>query len=574
MVNQLNALANVATELDLPSVRDETAGLASRVSAGQFYVACVGQFKRGKSTLINALLEDPVLPVGIIPVTMVPTVVRHGPTRLARVRLDDATASPGAPSWRTVAIEDLPRYVSEEYNHANQKRVRAVEVFVPSPLLAAGMCLVDTPGLGSVFEDNSAATRAFIPHIDAAIVVIGADPPLSGEELDLIAAVAREVTDLVVVLNKADRVTEGERAVAESFARTVVGARIDRPIGRIFEVSATERLARAGPHRDWNELLAVLAALMERSGHQLVRAAGRRGVARIANRLLAAVREERAALVRPAHDAEDRIRTLDAMVQDGGRALSDLAPLFAAEQQRLSRRFAAERAEFLGEALPRARAMLATALGSIRGLFGPRLRRAMMHASQSVTHQVLDPWFAVQQEHASLAFRESMVRFATLADSLLDQLARNGMPEVAYGRIDGEVGVALRTPSAFVFKDVIHVAEPASPLRFIADLGLGLFARGVFVGDAEAFLDWLLEMNSSRVQSDVDRRIAESRRGLEADVRKLLDEVSASAQRALERANATRADGVPAMEAALARLDRIEAELRGIVEDEPAESNS
>jgi len=81
-------------------------------------------------------------------------------------------------------------------------------------------------------------------------------------------------------------------------------------------------------------------------------------------------------------------------------------------------------------------------------------------------------------------------------------------------------------------------------------------------------------MNSSRVQSDVDRRIAESRRGLEADVRKLLDEVSASAQRALERANATRADGVPAMEAALARLDRIEAELRGIVEDEPAESNS
>jgi hypothetical protein len=55
------------------------------------------------------------------------------------------------------------------------------------------MCLVDTPGLGSVFAGNTAATQAFVPHIDAAIIVIGTDPPLSGEELELVKTVSHDV---------------------------------------------------------------------------------------------------------------------------------------------------------------------------------------------------------------------------------------------------------------------------------------------------------------------------------------------------------------------------------------------
>jgi len=56
----------------------------------------------------------------------------------------------------------------------NKIGVEAVEVFVPSPLLSSGMCLVDTPGIGSVFAGNTMTTREFVPHVDAAIVVLGA----------------------------------------------------------------------------------------------------------------------------------------------------------------------------------------------------------------------------------------------------------------------------------------------------------------------------------------------------------------------------------------------------------------
>ena len=159
-------LADLAEELETAPVAEEARELAARVAEGRFYVACVGQFKRGKSTLLNALVGDEVVPTGYVPVTAVPTVIRFGDPLHARVRMSDG-------SWQDVAMSDLKEYVTEELNPENRKAVDGAEVFVPSPLLASGMCFVDTPGLGSVFTGNTATTQAFIPHIDAALVEIG-----------------------------------------------------------------------------------------------------------------------------------------------------------------------------------------------------------------------------------------------------------------------------------------------------------------------------------------------------------------------------------------------------------------
>ena len=182
----LNRLATLARDLGSDRVSNEAIELAQRVAEGRYYVACVGQFKRGKSTLLGALLGERILPTGVLPITTVPTVVRYGTSRGARVRLQGGT-------WKDIAPEELTQYVSEEDNPENTKGVVGVEVFCPSPLLAYGMSFVDTPGLGSVFAENTAATQAFVPHIDAAIVVVGADPPIAGEELKLVEEVGKQV---------------------------------------------------------------------------------------------------------------------------------------------------------------------------------------------------------------------------------------------------------------------------------------------------------------------------------------------------------------------------------------------
>jgi len=172
----LEDLERAATLAGASAIAREAKALAERVRDGLFYVACIGQFKRGKSTLLNALLGEEVVPVGVVPVTAVVTVVRYGERRRARVRLADETQL-------EISLAELPEYVTEEKNHENAKGVTAVEVFVPSRLLMGGMCFVDTPGIGSVFSGNTEATKAFVPHIDAALVVLGADPPISADEL-------------------------------------------------------------------------------------------------------------------------------------------------------------------------------------------------------------------------------------------------------------------------------------------------------------------------------------------------------------------------------------------------------
>ena len=102
-------------------------------------------------------------------------------------------------------------------------------------------------------------------------------------------------------------------------------------------------------------------------------------------------------------------------------------------------------------------------------------------------------------------------------------------------------------------------------MRWLADLVLGLVgARWIIRNEARSFLTKLLETNSTRVQSDVLNRIQESRGKLEAEIRKLLHEVSRVAEQALTRAKRVREEGAPAVHAALLRLNSLEQEVRAL----------
>ena len=150
--DNLLRIATLAGAFNDDQIRDDARSAAERIAGGRFYVACVGQFKRGKSTLLNALIGEPILPSGVIPVTAVPTIVRFGERRQARVRLRSG-------EWTDIGFGDIEEYVSEARNPENRKGVAALEVFVPSPLLREGMCFVDTPGLGSVRRADLTANR-------------------------------------------------------------------------------------------------------------------------------------------------------------------------------------------------------------------------------------------------------------------------------------------------------------------------------------------------------------------------------------------------------------------------------
>jgi GTP-binding protein EngB required for normal cell division len=552
-------LADLAQELEAEAVAEEARELAARVSEGRFYVACLGQFKRGKSTLLNALVGYAVVPTGFVPVTAVPTVIRFGDEIHARVRMRDG-------AWRDVAMSDLKEYVTEELNPENKKAVDGAEVFVPSPLLFSGMCFVDTPGLGSVFTGNTATTQAFIPHIDAALVVVGADPPIAGEELALVESIGTQVQELILVINKADRTSDPERAAAAKFTREILEKRLHRPMGEVFEVSAAERMENRGPLRDWERLLASLHHLVEDSGRNLVRAACDRGIQRLSEQLLAIISEDRDALQRPIEESERRIELMKETINEAERSMRELDYLFMAELHRISDLFGERHRRFFRSAWTESEAEFDEELASVPRGFGPHYRRRVMHLAQEISRRKVMPWLKPEQEEGERQYRAVALRFVQMGNNFLTKLADAGLNELMRmpHALDPDKG--LRVRSRFIFEDFIGTAQPPSPLRWLADIFLPFVgARKVITNEAREFLRELLEVNGSRVQNDVLNRIQESRDRLQVEIRKLLHEISRIAEQALDRARSVKAEGTPAVQSAIERLNRLERDVSVLV---------
>jgi predicted GTPase len=557
--SRLLRLSDLAQELAAEPVAEEARELAARVAEGRFYVACVGQFKRGKSTLLNALVGHDVVPTGFVPVTAVPTVIRFGDKPHARIRMRDG-------SWQDVAMPDLKEYVTEELNPENMKGVDGAEVFVPSPLLSSGMCFVDTPGLGSVWTGNTATTQAFIPHIDAALVVIGADPPIAGEELTLVEAVGKQVQDLILVINKADRTSDPERAAAAKFTREILEKRLHRPMGEVFEVSAAERAENRGPLRDWEKLLASFHHLVEDSGRNLVRAACDRGLQRLSEQVLAIIQEDRDALRRPIEESERRIELMRETINEAERSMRELDYLFMAELHRISDLFGDRHKQFFASAWTESETEFGEELPSVPLGFGPHYRRRVMHLAQEISRRRVMPWLKPEQQEGERQYRAVALRFVEMGNSFLKKLVDAGLSELTRmpHALDPEKGFRIR--SRFIFEDFIGTAQPPSPLRWLADVFLPLVgARKVITNEAREFLKHLLEINSARVQNDVLNRIQESRDRLQVEIRKLLHEISRIAEQALDRARKVKEEGTPAVQSAIERLNRLERDVSALV---------
>lgn len=536
---QLQALAIAAGADDLAR---EAGSLAERIREQRFYVACVGQFKRGKSTLVNALVGQAVLPVGVPPVTSVPTIVRFGQLG-ARVRIGK--------DWSRIPPGDLASFATEQHNPGNAKGVLAVEVHLPAPVLEHGLCLVDTPGLGSVQEANSSAAREFVPHIDAALVVLGADPPISGEELRLVGAIAAEVRTLLFVMNKVDRVSEEERAQATAFLRRVLVDRLGIVPERVYQVAALG--GGGGP--DWTALEEQLRAVGSSQRATLVAQALERGIARIGGALLEWIRERRAALARPVEEAERRVEELHRLHDGASQALRELNPLFTSEEEHLHRRFTHEADTFLGEAKPRGLAVLQRTWAE--GRFDAAPRADGLEFANQVARQLIQPWFDLAEAQGEVAYREATGRFTALANALLEKLAiaAAGVETHDLRRIDQAVE-GFRIAGHFAFSNRMSYHYPRYPWPGLIDVVVpASVRRRRRLRRAEAYLIDLLTVNASRVAGDLSERVRESRRQVEAEIRETLRRSSEAAAAALVWAQAVRARGMEGVRQESERLE-------------------
>ncbi len=210
--------------------------LREKLNRQQFNLVVMGQFKRGKSTFINALLGADIVPTAIVPLTSIVTLLCFGPQPRAVVHFLDGRRE-------DTSISDIHRFVTEKANPRNHLNVKEVDVFYPCPHLRDGVRIIDTPGVGSVFNHNTEAAYSYLPNVDAGIFVVTADPPLGESEHRFLKEVRGYVDKLFFVLNKIDTVGEKDLAEALSFTSDILQEDLKRSV-KVWPVSA--RLALEG----------------------------------------------------------------------------------------------------------------------------------------------------------------------------------------------------------------------------------------------------------------------------------------------------------------------------------------
>jgi GTP-binding protein EngB required for normal cell division len=209
----LDRASGLAAELKLANLQPQIAACRKQFNGSHgIDVAVFGRFKAGKSSFLNHLTGRAVLPIGVVPLTAVITRLRFGASERGEVRFLNGEK-------KEIPLDDIRLYVGEDQNPNNEKKVASVEVELPALKSLDPLQFVDTPGLGSAFTHNTEATHGWLPNVGAALVAISSDAPLSERDLELLEELRRHTPKIVLLLTKADLLSESQRAEVMDFVR-------------------------------------------------------------------------------------------------------------------------------------------------------------------------------------------------------------------------------------------------------------------------------------------------------------------------------------------------------------------
>lgn len=201
---------------------------------GRITLVVLGEFNHGKSTVVNALLGEDVLPMGITPTTAVITHLIHGETPHARVKppMDGAIYD--------IDVKDIEGVVK----HVEESKIEPeyVEIAHPNPFLTNGLVLVDTPGVNDISRQKVEITYGYLPRADVILYVLDATQVLKKSEVTFIKdrLLKANRDRIIFILGKIDALSDDDAREVELYARE----RLQGLIGNVelYAFSAREAL--------------------------------------------------------------------------------------------------------------------------------------------------------------------------------------------------------------------------------------------------------------------------------------------------------------------------------------------
>ncbi len=527
---------------------EEIEALRLRAQLRRLRVLIAGEAKRGKSTLVNQLLGQDVLPTGRVPVTAIATTVRRHADRSTadhpvRVSFLDGRVAP-------FALAALPGLVTEAGNPRNAKGIRTVDIDLgPGPLDDVDVELVDTPGTGTIFSHNTAAAHTAYQGLDAAVFVVTADPPMSASERDLLAQIADRSVHTIVFVNKADQLEAGELVETVEFTRQVCAAATRAAIP-IYAGAA-----RSGPADPGFAEFAT-----DFHGYLVDRATADARIAlgahlrRVATTLLDADRIGLRGLDLFETDADDRIRTFGDELDEILHRHAELDDRGWAAARSLRRALDASAAALRDDLTVRCISAVDAALETVEN--APSVddleRRGRAEAARVITGAV-DSWRADQADQLERGLGELAGRLA--ADSAHQLTA---LREAARSLLDIELQAKGPTQLLTASRGFWYMFDRPASIQLPFTTTVQHWAPNRARRTRTRLLNelpGLVDQQIGRARSDLQQRLQEGVRNLLAQVHRAHEQVLGRIRSAVDDAQAAHRTGLPALRARRSELD-------------------
>ncbi len=518
MARRLKAAAEDRKDQDSCSVLER---FVRRFDENKFLVVFAGEFKRGKSTLVNALVAREICPVHVTPRTA--RVTRIHAAIDGREAVDIHFIKEREVERLPLAGTDLGDLVAR--GGRREGEVSEVDVFVEArtDLMRSGLVLVDTPGLESLFKEHDKITKEYLPRADLVVFCLSATQTLSARERDFLRSYNHQLKDkLVVTLNHIDTVPDTEKVETIEFVKSSLRDEVFGSAGAVPElfplsgrraleagVDVAARVATGVPALEQ----AVIRKLTVDRGRSILRAIaeGEREVALGLAKQYAAAREVcvtavgadlRADCARLSVEAQTRCAQLQKVV---GREIEESAEDLAAKAvgrvavwrqqlkvdvRQLITRFRNE--QECRRLLP---AQLANHLEGWLLEYEQTLRERFERVSQQATARCNQEFRELEQRAAEVLApgkaKPALVQVATV-----DALARLGAVAGCIGGPVGGYGLALQA-----IAPAFEVPEAVRVLTVAAGVGSFLAAIGGPIGWGVAVLGWVAVAVAKLVRS-------------------------------------------------------------------------
>jgi small GTP-binding protein len=407
------------------AARDVRETRLPKLDEERYSVVVLGEFNHGKSTFINALLGEAVLPVGITPTTALLTHLTHGKRTSATLVMEDGARRP-------LEVKALGDWLTVEGREKPNPPVHHVEITHKAPILENRLTIVDTPGVNDINEQRAEITYGYLPRADAAVFLLDATQILTASERQFLEEhILRSSRErLIFVVAKSDLLDAADLDEAVRFARKHLGALVPEPA--IFPVSAKRALAGDAAGSGMAAFTAHLGTTVETERRRLLLDHALADASRLSGFIRQSLAIRRRSLELPLPELEERIARAGERLRSGQKVLETAAATVRAETAALKARVRQDLADFTAEF----RSVLP---GEIQAADATDVRRFL-------TFFVQDTWKAwVEAEGERIA-----AELEALAEKVI-QVANENVREVAQtvgaelGPADAKVEIAVDT---------------------------------------------------------------------------------------------------------------------------------